>query len=225
MTAELIIEIQGLKKTFIKNGTPIEVLKGIDLSISRGDSLAVVGASGAGKSTLLHIMGALDRPTEGRVLVKGKDIFNWPEAELARFRNRTIGFVFQLHNLMPEFTTLENVMLPALIGGLKRREAKKKAEEILEYLGLKDRLSHKPGELSGGEQQRVAVARAMVMEPEIILADEPTGNLDTETGKRIEDILVNLNQEKKITLILVTHNPQLAERMSRRIGLRDGKIA
>jgi len=225
MTAELIIEIQGLKKTFIKNGTPIEVLKGIDLSISRGDSLAVVGASGAGKSTLLHIMGALDRPTEGRVLVKGKDIFNWPEAELVRFRNRTIGFVFQLHNLMPEFTTLENVMLPALIGGLKRREAKKKAEEILEYLELKDRLSHKPGELSGGEQQRVAVARAMVMEPEIILADEPTGNLDTETGKRIEDILVNLNQEKKITLILVTHNPQLAERMSRRIGLRDGKIA
>jgi lipoprotein-releasing system ATP-binding protein len=225
MTAELIIEIQGLKKTFIKNGTPIEVLKGIDLSISRGDSLAVVGDSGAGKSTLLHIMGALDRPTEGRVLVKGKDIFNWPEAELVRFRNRTIGFVFQLHNLMPEFTTLENVMLPALIGGLKRREAKKKAEEILEYLELKDRLSHKPGELSGGEQQRVAVARAMVMEPEIILADEPTGNLDTETGKRIEDILVNLNQEKKITLILVTHNPQLAERMSRRIGLRDGKIA
>lgn len=225
MTPETLIEIKDLRKTFVKDGTHIEVLKGIDLHIERGESLAIVGASGAGKSTLLHIMGTLDRPSAGTVRVKGADVFKWGEKELARFRNRTIGFVFQLHNLMPEFTTLENVMIPALIGGLDRREAKDRAAEILNDLGLGARLRHKPGELSGGEQQRVAVARAMVMSPEIMLADEPTGNLDTETGKKIEDILIKLNQEKKITLILVTHNPRLAERMSRTVGLQDGKIA
>ncbi|HOJ51965.1 MAG TPA: ABC transporter ATP-binding protein [Syntrophales bacterium] len=225
MNGEAFIEVKNLKKTFIKDGAQIEVLKGIDLLITRGESIAIVGASGAGKSTLLHIMGTLDRPSSGTVMVKGKDVFTWNEKDLALFRNRTIGFVFQFHNLMPEFSTLENVMLPALIGGISRGEAKRRATEILKDLGLKDRLHHKPGELSGGEQQRVAVARAMVMEPEIILADEPTGNLDTETGKRIEDILVNLNQEKKITLILVTHNPRLADRMSRMVGLQDGKIA
>jgi len=225
MNGEAFIEVKNLKKTFIKDGAQIEVLKGIDLLITRGESIAIVGASGAGKSTLLHIMGTLDRPSSGTVMVKGKDVFTWNEKDLALFRNRTIGFVFQFHNLMPEFSTLENVMLPALIGGISRGEAKRRATEILKDLGLKDRLHHKPGELSGGAQQRVAVARAMVMEPEIILADEPTGNLDTETGKRIEDILVNLNQEKKITLILVTHNPRLADRMSRMVGLQDGKIA
>ncbi|MCX7981292.1 MAG: ABC transporter ATP-binding protein [Syntrophales bacterium] len=222
---EVIIEIKSLRKTFVKDGNRIEVLKDIDLIIERGESLAIVGASGAGKSTLLHIMGTLDRPSAGQVLVKGMDVFKWNEMQLARFRNRTIGFVFQFHNLMPEFTTLENVMLPALIGGMNKKEAREKAEELLVAFGLETRLRHQPGELSGGEQQRVAIARAIVMEPEIILADEPTGNLDTETGKKIEDVLLNLNREKKITLILVTHNPRLADLMSRTVGLQDGKIA
>lgn len=225
MMGDTIIEIRNLRKTFIKDGNRIEALKGIDLSIGRGESLAIVGASGAGKSTLLHILGTLDRPSAGTVLVKGAEVFKWNENELARFRNRTIGFVFQLHNLMPEFSTLENVMIPALIGGLSKREARERARNILVSFGLGERLHHKPGELSGGEQQRVAVARAIVMEPEIVLADEPTGNLDTETGKRIEDVLLNLNTEKNITLILVTHNPRLAERMARTVGLQDGKIA
>ncbi|ABC78130.1 ABC transporter ATP-binding protein [Syntrophus aciditrophicus] len=219
-----MIQVRNLKKTFIKDGNRIEVLRGLDLKIEDGTSLAILGVSGAGKTTFVHILGTLDHPTSGEVLFNGLDVFNWPEKKLASFRNRTIGFVFQFHNLLPEFSSLENTMMPALISGMPRRNALERAETLLHDVGLGDRMTHKPSELSGGEQQRVAVARALVMEPEILLADEPTGNLDTETGRKIEDILLELNRQKGITLIVVTHNQSLAGRMSRSIGLRDGEI-
>jgi lipoprotein-releasing system ATP-binding protein len=219
-----VIKVSKLNKTFIKDGKRIEVLKDLDLDVQRGESLSIVGASGAGKSTLIHILGTLDHPTSGEVIIGGSNVFRWGSEKLAGFRNRMIGFVFQFHHLLPEFSSLENTMMPALIGGMAGRKAKEKAETVLREVGLGDRLAHKPGELSGGEQQRVAVARALVMEPEIILADEPTGNLDTETGGKIEDMLISLNRERGITLVVVTHNASLAQRMSRSIGLQDGKI-
>jgi lipoprotein-releasing system ATP-binding protein len=219
-----MIKLENLSKTFIKDGNKIEVLRGLNLEIKKGDSLAVLGVSGAGKSTLIHILGTLDHPTEGRLLINEVNVFEWGEKKIAQFRNSTIGFIFQFNNLLPEFDALENTMLPALIGGKSKKEARQKALQLLTEVGLEHRIRHKPGELSGGEQQRVAIARSLVMDPEILLADEPTGNLDTETGKKIEDILVNLNHTKKITLVVVTHNQLLAERMSGRIGLRDGKI-
>ncbi len=219
-----MIRLNNLSKTFLKDGNKIEVLRGLNLEITRGESLAMLGVSGAGKSTLIHILGTLDHPTDGYLHINGLNVFEWDEKKMARFRNSTIGFIFQFNNLLPEFDALENAMMPALIGGMSPKQASSKSLKLLEEVGLKDRLKHKPGELSGGEQQRVAIARALVMEPEILLADEPTGNLDTETGKKIEDILVNLNKTRKITLVVVTHNKLLAERMSRRIRLRDGKI-
>ncbi|MFA4916025.1 MAG: ABC transporter ATP-binding protein [Syntrophales bacterium] len=219
-----MITLENLSKTFFKDGNRIEVLKGLNLHIARGESIAICGVSGVGKSTLLHIMGTIDRPTSGALLYDNVDVFTWQEKELAVFRNRKIGFVFQFHNLLPEFSSLENTMMPALINGLSKREAREKAEGILRELGLSDRITHRPGELSGGEQQRVAIARALIMEPEILLADEPIGSLDTETGKKIEDIMMELNRNKHITLVVVTHNKSLAERMSRSIGLRDGRI-
>ena len=218
------IKINNLTKTFVKDGLKIDVLKGINFAVSAGESLAVAGVSGAGKSTLIHIIGALDRPTSGSALVDGVDVFNWEEKKLARFRNEKIGFIFQFFNLLPEFTSLENTMMPALLQGKSRREARKQAEIILNEVGLGDRMHHQPGELSGGEQQRVAVARALIMKPGIILADEPTGNLDRSTGVKIEDILVNLNKTREVTLIVVTHNKSLADKMSRNIGLEDGRI-
>jgi lipoprotein-releasing system ATP-binding protein len=219
-----MIKLENISKTFVKDGNKIEVLRGLNLEIRKGQSLAILGVSGAGKSTLIHILGTLDHPTEGNLLINDIDVFAWEEKKLASFRNSTIGFIFQFNNLLPEFDALENTMMPALISGMNKRQAAEKAKYLLAGVGLEHRLSHKPGELSGGEQQRVAIARALAMEPEILLADEPTGNLDTETGKKIEDILVNLNEIRKITLIVVTHNIMLAERMSGRIGLRDGKI-
>jgi lipoprotein-releasing system ATP-binding protein len=219
-----MIILTNLSKTFVKDGNKIEVLRNLNLEIKKGDSLAVVGVSGAGKSTLIHILGTLDHPTSGTLSIAGKNVFEWSEKKIAAFRNLTIGFVFQFNNLLPEFSALENAMMPALISGMSKQQAIRQASQLLDEVGLEHRLKHKPGELSGGEQQRVAIARALVMEPEILLADEPTGNLDTETGKKIEDILVNLNTTKKITLIVVTHNKLLADRMSGRIGLRDGKI-
>jgi lipoprotein-releasing system ATP-binding protein len=219
-----MIKLENLSKTFIKDGNKIEVLRGLDFEIKKGESLAVLGVSGSGKSTLIHILGTLDHPTGGHLSINGVNVFEWEEKKIALFRNSTIGFVFQFNNLLPEFDALENTMMPALIGGLSKREARKKALQLLEEVGLAHRISHKPGELSGGEQQRVAIARSLVMDPEILLADEPTGNLDTETGKKIEDILVGLNETKKITLVVVTHNTLLAERLSGRIGLRDGKV-
>jgi lipoprotein-releasing system ATP-binding protein len=186
--------------------------------------VAIVGASGAGKTTLLHLLGTLDRPTSGKVLFDGQDVFNFKEKELALFRNRRIGFVFQSHHLLPEFTALENVMIPCLIQGMARRgEALDRAGVILDQVGLKPRVLHKPGELSGGEQQRVALARALVMEPQILLADEPTGNLDTRTGEAVFALLMELNREKGIALVVVTHNLNLAGRMPRQIRMVDGK--
>lgn len=218
-----MIKLENLSKTFIKDGNRIDVLRDLNLDIARGSSLAVVGVSGAGKSTLIHILGTLDHPTSGTLSIAGHNVFEWSKKKIAAFRNTTIGFVFQFNNLLPEFTALENTMMPALIAGLPKKQAAEHALQLLSDVGLTHRLKHKPGELSGGEQQRVAIARALVMDPEILLADEPTGNLDTETGKKIEDVLVNLNATKKITLIVVTHNKMLANRMSGRIGLRDGK--
>jgi lipoprotein-releasing system ATP-binding protein len=219
-----MIRVENLNKTFLKDGLKIEVLKGLNLQIATGESLAVVGVSGSGKSTLIHILGTLDHPTSGAVLFDGIDVFTWSEQRLSAFRNQKIGFVFQFHNLLPEFSALENTMMPALIRRIPKAEARQKAEAILNEVGLGDRITHKPGELSGGEQQRVAIARALILEPEILLADEPTGNLDTETGKKIEEILITLNRTKGITLVVVTHNESLACRMSQQIGLRDGRI-
>jgi lipoprotein-releasing system ATP-binding protein len=218
-----LIQVQQLFKSFGNGEKRVEVLKGIDLSFSPGEKAAIVGASGVGKTTLLHILGTLDRPTAGKVLYQGEDILALSERDLAIFRNREMGFVFQLHHLLPEFNAVENTMMPCLIRGIPTKEAVLRAEAILTLVGLKDRLSHKPGELSGGEQQRVAVARALVLEPKVLLADEPTGNLDTKTGEAVFDLLQELNQIKSVTLIVVTHNLKLAGRLSRQIQLIDGK--
>jgi lipoprotein-releasing system ATP-binding protein len=218
-----LIQVRELFKSFGNGAKRVEVLKGINLIFSQGERSAIVGASGVGKTTLLHILGTLDRPTAGSVLYGGKDIFTLNERNLALFRNREIGFVFQFHHLLPEFNALENTMIPCLIQGISKKEAALRAETILTSVGLKDRLSHKPGELSGGEQQRVAVARALVLEPKVLLADEPTGNLDTKTGESVFDLLRELNQIKGITLIIVTHNLKIASQMPRQIQLIDGK--
>lgn len=186
--------------------------------------LAIEGASGAGKSTLLHILGALDRPTEGKVYFQDLDLLDQSETDLAEIRNRYIGFVFQFHHLLPEFTALENTIMPGLIQRMGHKDAVQSGERILVQLGLGDRLLHKPGELSGGEQQRVAVARALMMNPQVILADEPTGNLDSKTGEEVHNLLVHINREQGITIIVVTHNPALAVRMNRRVLLVDGKL-
>ncbi len=218
-----LIQVQNLYKSFGNGAKRVDVLRGIDLTFYQGERVAIVGASGVGKTTLLHILGTLDRPTSGKVLYGGRDVFILNEKELAFFRNREIGFVFQFHHLLPEFNALENTMMPCLIYGMAKKEASARAEEILTLVGLKDRLSHKPGELSGGEQQRVAVARALVLEPKILLADEPTGNLDSKTGEAVFSLLQELNRIKNVTLIMVTHNPNLASQMPRQILLLDGK--
>ena len=219
-----MILVKDLKKSFNKDGQEIEVIKGFNLEIARGESLAMLGVSGAGKSTFIHILGTLDHPTSGTVLFDGVNVFDWPETKIAEFRNKKIGFVFQFHHLLPEFNALENTMMPGLISGMQREEASDRAGTLLEEVGLGHRTKHKPGELSGGEQQRVAVARALMMEPEIILADEPTGNLDSETGRKVYETMLGLNQSRNITLVVVTHNRTLAKHMSRRIELEDGKI-
>ena len=220
-----LIQVQQLFKSFGNGAKKVEVLSGIDLAFSQGERVAIVGASGVGKTTLLHILGTLDRPTTGKVFYGGRDIFTLNEKDLAFFRNREIGFVFQFHHLLPEFSALENTMMPCLIQGISNKEAALRAEAILTLVGLKDRLSHKPGELSGGEQQRVAVARALVLEPKVLLADEPTGNLDTKTGESVFALLQDLNRMKGVTLIMVTHNPILAAQMPRQILLLEGKAA
>ena len=220
-----LIQVQQLLKSYGNGTKRVEVLKGVDLNFSRGERAAIVGASGVGKTTLLHVLGTLDRPTGGKVFYEGKDIYALNEKELALFRNREIGFVFQFHHLLPEFSALENTMMPCLIQGIPKKESASRAEAILTLVGLKERLSHKPGELSGGEQQRVAVARALVLEPKVLLADEPTGNLDTKTGESVFDLLQELNQIKGVTLIVVTHNLKLAEKLSRQIQLIDGKAS
>jgi lipoprotein-releasing system ATP-binding protein len=203
----------------------LHVLDGIDLEIGKGEVLAVVGASGVGKSTLLHILGGLDRPTSGRVLYGDTDVFALDANLLARFRNDHVGFVFQFHHLLPEFSALENVMMPALIRRIGRQEAAAAATEILNEVGLGGRLHHRPGELSGGEQQRVAVARALMLKPDVVLADEPTGNLDAHTGEAVHDLLLSINKHKGTTFVIVTHNDKLAVRADRVLMMAEGRLA
>ncbi|MEJ5347894.1 MAG: ABC transporter ATP-binding protein [Desulfosoma sp.] len=220
----LQIHAVGISKVFNNGPHRVELFRDVDLTVSRGEMVAVVGASGVGKSTLLHILGTLDRPTAGKVLFGGNDVFLWPEDQLAAFRNRHIGFVFQFHYLLPEFTALENVMMPGLIAGLSRKNLRERAEDLLDKLQLSHRRFHKPAELSGGEQQRVAIARALVLGPSLLLADEPTGNLDTKTARRFHDLLVALNQDLGITMVVVTHNQELAAIMHRTLQLSDGQL-
>ena len=219
-----LLEVRGLCKTYHTGPNRVEVLTGIDLDLEQGTTVALVGASGAGKSTLLHLLGALDRPSGGTVLFHGEDLFKKGDRDLASFRNRCIGFVFQFHHLLPEFTALENVMMPALIARVAKGEARSRAEELLTDVGLAHRLTHRPGELSGGEQQRVAMARALALSPELLLADEPTGNLDMKTSEGVHALLGELQQKWGLTLVVVTHNEQLASAMGRVVRLADGKL-
>jgi lipoprotein-releasing system ATP-binding protein len=218
------IRVRGLWKVFETDGGRVEALKGIDLDISDGEMLAIVGVSGSGKSTLLHILGTLDQPSAGEVYYGDINVFKQSDSGLAAFRNREIGFVFQFHYLLPEFSALENVMMPCLINGLSAARAKEMSLEVLKRVGLEHRVEHRPGELSGGEQQRVAIARAVVLKPRVILADEPTGNLDLDTGASILDLFLMLNTEYGITSVLVTHNQEITRRLERSIRLSDGKI-
>ncbi|HOV86005.1 MAG TPA: ABC transporter ATP-binding protein [Syntrophobacteraceae bacterium] len=218
------VHAMSLSKIFGSGVQSIELFRDLDLIIRKGERIAIVGASGAGKTTLLHILGTLEKPSTGKVLYGGNDIFLWDEKDLAQFRNRNIGFVFQFHYLLPEFNALENVMMPGLIAGLARKEVRTQAEEILERLGLSARLEHRVGELSGGEQQRVAVARALLLRPKLFLADEPSGNLDSRTGRKLHELLVSLNEELGLTMVIVTHNPELASMMHRTLRLVDGQL-
>ena len=214
----------GIEKYYEKVGHRIEVLKGVDLHLARGEMIAVVGASGTGKTTLLHILGTLDRPTTGTLLYEDVEILNKNDIELSAYRNKTVGFVFQSHHLLPEFSALENVMMPGLIGGREKAEMAEKAAEILEKVKLSDRIQHKVGELSGGEQQRVALARAIIMKPLLLLADEPTGNLDTKTGYKVFQLLQEMSAEYSLSAVMVTHNLELASEMNRCLTLTDGKL-
>ncbi len=225
-----LLECRDLTRTYTMAGTrgeranEVKVLLGVDLSIAAGEMVSIVGQSGVGKSTLLQICGTLDSPTSGQVLYQGQDVFAFPQAQVADFRNQRIGFVFQFHHLLAEFDALENVMLPALISGMRRKVAIERAEPLLAQVGLGDRMRHKPGELSGGEQQRVALARALVMSPAIVFADEPTGNLDTGTSDEIHRLLVSLNERTGTAFVVVTHNVRLAWMMKRHLLLERGVI-
>ncbi|MEO0323887.1 MAG: ABC transporter ATP-binding protein [Myxococcota bacterium] len=219
-----LVVAEGVRKTFLHEGNEVEVLKGVDLRIGAGEMVSVVGRSGAGKSTLLHLLGTLDLPTSGAITYLGQDVTRLDAAGLAAFRNETLGFVFQFHHLLPEFDALENVMMPGLVRGLRRRALRDRAKSLLDEVGLGHRLAHRPGELSGGEQQRVALARALVMEPRLVLADEPTGNLDTATSEAIHRLFFELNARRGTTFLIVTHNLDLAGRMPRVVRMRDGRV-
>lgn len=217
-----MIKISNLDKSFGVDQHRVHVLRGIDLEVEAGERLGVVGASGAGKTTLMHILGALDRPTSGQVEIDGRDIFAMTSAQLDDFRNREMGFVFQFNQLLPEFSALENVMMPALIARLSKQDATARATNLLDEVGLSHRLQHKPGQLSGGEQQRVAIARALVMQPRLLLADEPTGNLDSGTSDAIYNLFQRLHASRNLTIIIVTHSDQLASRLDRVVTMEDG---
>ncbi len=224
MNNDKLLTLKDIHKHFDHKGYTLKVLKGIDLDISKGDSIAITGASGSGKTTLLNIMGGLDFPTKGIVQFCNKNIYEISENELNIIRNREIGLVFQFHYLLPELNAIENVMMPALIAGYTQKQAHSMALEILEKMGIKDRANHRPGELSGGEQQRVAIARSLIMGPRIILADEPTGNLDRNTAHNILNLLLELNKKEGIAMVIATHNMELAFRMKRIMELRDGLL-
>jgi lipoprotein-releasing system ATP-binding protein len=222
--ASPLVQVTDLHKSFQHMGNVLHVLEGIDLSIGRGEILSIVGASGAGKSTLLHCMGTLDLPTSGSITLDGVELTRLSGARLARVRNQSIGFVFQFHHLLPEFDAVENVMMPGLIRGDSRKRMEGRARELLAEVGLSHRLNHRPGEMSGGEQQRVAIARALTLEPKLLLADEPTGNLDSATSDSIHDLFFAINRTHQTTIVVVTHNPSFAQSMPRVISMRDGRI-
>jgi lipoprotein-releasing system ATP-binding protein len=222
--ADILIRLKDICKTYHNNSVAIDVLKDLSCDIATGETIAVVGESGIGKSTFLHVLGTLDRPDSGRLLYRDEDVYAYGPEALARFRNKTIGFVFQFHYLLAEFSALENVMMPGLIRGDRRAVIREKAETILVRVGLKERISHRVNQLSGGEQQRVALARALVLNPDILLADEPTGNLDQKNSGQIHDLLLSLNQEFNMTIVTVTHNMKLAGYMQRTMTLVDGKL-
>ena len=222
--SEPLLRAAGVYKSFRTGEGMIEVLKGVDLDVESGERLAIVGASGVGKSTLLHLLGTLDHPSAGQVLFRGEDLFARDRSELARLRNASLGFIFQFHHLLPEFNALENVMMPGLVGGVGHAEMRGRAARLLEEVGLEHRVKHPVGKLSGGERQRVAVARALVLEPVLLLADEPTGNLDPKTGDQVLELLLEMNRSHGTALVVVTHSPELASRMSRRTVLVDGYL-
>ena len=221
--SKCLLSTQGVKKSFKKDGGFIEILHGLDFEVKQGESVAIIGGSGAGKSTFLHILGTLDTPSTGEVFFKGQNITHWSDFKLAEFRNSHLGFVFQFHHLLPEFSALENVMMPCLIKKMSKKKAKSQAEKYLNILGLKNRLSHYPSQLSGGEQQRVAIARALVLHPAVILADEPTGNLDIKNTQQIQQLFLALVEKFDSSVVVVTHDTDFAQGFSRVLEMKDGR--